>query len=258
MLTFIGIGLYDEKDISVKGYEKVKRADEVYIEFYTSRLAGTTRSKLEEFFGREIVELKREDLEDRSGELVEKARNKDIVLLIPGDVAVATTHSSIMLEARQKGVEVRLIHGASIVSAVCGLTGLHNYRFGKSATVAYPYGEIISRTPIKVILDNWSINAHTLLYLDLHPEPMTIERAVELLRKADDDGVLKDAYAVGIARAGSEEPVVRCDRLYELPEHDFGEPLHIMVVLAKKLHITEYEFLSVFAGAPDELSHLVE
>ncbi len=257
MLTFIGLGLYDEKDISVKGYEKVKEADEVYIEFYTSRLVGTTKERIEEFFGREIVELKREDLEDRSGELVERARDRDVVLLIPGDVAVATTHSSIMLEAKQKGVDVRLIHGASIVSAVCGLTGLHNYRFGKSATVAYPYGETVSRTPIRVILDNWSINAHTLLYLDLHPEPMTIARAVEILKKAD-DGVLEGAYAVGIARAGSERPVVRCDRLYKLPEHDFGEPLHIMVVLAKKLHITEYEFLSAFAGAPDELSSLVE
>lgn len=257
MLTFIGLGLYDEKDISVKGYEKVKEADEVYIEFYTSRLVGTTKERIEEFFGREIVELKREDLEDRSGELVERARDKDVVLLIPGDVAVATTHSSIMLEAKQKGIDVRLIHGASIVSAVCSLTGLHNYRFGKSATVAYPYGETVSRTPIRVILDNWSINAHTLLYLDLHPEPMTIARAVEILKKADDD-VLENAYAVGIARAGSERPVIRCDRLYKLPEHDFGEPLHIMVVLAKKLHITEYEYLSAFANAPDELSSLVE
>ena len=258
MLTFIGIGLYDEKDISVRGYERVKEADEVYIEFYTSKLVGTSKERLEEFFGREIVELEREDLEDRSGELVEKARHRDVVLLIPGDVAVATTHSSIMLEAKQKGVEVQLIHGASIVSAVCGLTGLHNYRFGKSATVAYPYGETVSRTPIRVILDNWSINAHTLLYLDLHPEPMTIAKAVEILREADDGGVLKDAYAVGIARAGSERPIVRCDRLYRLPEHDFGEPLHVMVVLAKKLHITEYEFLSAFANAPDELSLLVE
>jgi diphthine synthase len=258
MLTFIGMGLYDEKDISIKGYEKVKEADEVYIEFYTSKLVGTTRERLEEFFGREIVELRREDLEDRSRELVEKARHKDIVLLIPGDVAVATTHSSIMLEARQKGVDIQLIHGASIVSAVCGLTGLHNYRFGKSATVAYPYGKTVSRTPIRVILDNWSINAHTLLYLDLHPEPMTIAKAVEILKKADDDKMLKDAYAVGLARAGSEKPVVRCDRLYELPEHDFGDPLYIMVVLAKKLHITEYEFLSAFANAPHELSLSVE
>ena len=33
MLTFIGLGLYDEKDISVKGREAVAAADRVYAEF---------------------------------------------------------------------------------------------------------------------------------------------------------------------------------------------------------------------------------
>ena len=42
MLTFIGIGLYDEKDISIKGLEAVRAADRVYIEFYTSTLSGTS------------------------------------------------------------------------------------------------------------------------------------------------------------------------------------------------------------------------
>ena len=33
MLTFIGLGLYDEKDITVKGLEAVKMVDAVYAEF---------------------------------------------------------------------------------------------------------------------------------------------------------------------------------------------------------------------------------
>ena len=37
-LYFIGIGLCDEKDISVKGLEIVKKADVVYLENYTSVL----------------------------------------------------------------------------------------------------------------------------------------------------------------------------------------------------------------------------
>lgn len=36
MFYLIGIGLYDEKDITVKGLEIVKRADRVYLEYYTS------------------------------------------------------------------------------------------------------------------------------------------------------------------------------------------------------------------------------
>jgi len=33
MLTFIGLGLYDEKDITLKGLEAIKDADVVYADF---------------------------------------------------------------------------------------------------------------------------------------------------------------------------------------------------------------------------------
>ena len=38
MLYFIGLGLSDEKDITVKGLEIVKKAERVYLEAYTSIL----------------------------------------------------------------------------------------------------------------------------------------------------------------------------------------------------------------------------
>jgi diphthine methyl ester synthase len=38
MFYFIGLGLSDEKDITVKGLEIVKRAERVYLEAYTAIL----------------------------------------------------------------------------------------------------------------------------------------------------------------------------------------------------------------------------
>ncbi len=38
MLYLIGLGLADEKDITVKGLEIVKRAERVYLEAYTAIL----------------------------------------------------------------------------------------------------------------------------------------------------------------------------------------------------------------------------
>ena len=38
MLYLVGLGLADEKDITVKGLEVVKRAERVYLESYTSIL----------------------------------------------------------------------------------------------------------------------------------------------------------------------------------------------------------------------------
>jgi len=250
MLTFVGLGLWDAKDVSVKGFEAVREADEVYVEFYTSKLVSSI-DEMEEFFGKKIIELERSDLEENSHRLIERAKNKNVVLLVPGDPMVATTHSALRLEAERKGVGTRIIHGASIISAVCGLTGLHNYRFGKSATVSWHKSE----TPVKVVNANRSIDAHTLLFLDLHPEPMTIKHAVEQLISVDNS--MKNVYAVGIARAGSEETKVKCDKLEVLKNIDFGKPLHVMVVLAETLRFMEFECLREFADAPPELERLV-
>lgn len=38
MLYLVGLGLADETDITVKGFEVVKRAERVYLEAYTSIL----------------------------------------------------------------------------------------------------------------------------------------------------------------------------------------------------------------------------
>ena len=42
----IGLGLGDEKDITVKGLEIVKKCEEIYLEAYTSIL-GVNKAKLE-------------------------------------------------------------------------------------------------------------------------------------------------------------------------------------------------------------------
>ena len=51
-LIFIGLGLNDEKDISLKGLEEIKNCDKVYAEFYTAKLAGTNIEKLETLIGK--------------------------------------------------------------------------------------------------------------------------------------------------------------------------------------------------------------
>ena len=255
MLTLVGLGLWDELDITLRGLKAVKEADVVYAEFYTSKLMGADLGKLENLYGKEVKLLERKDLEEESRRIVEEAKEKNVVILVPGDPGVATTHSSLLLEARRRGVEVKVVHNASVISAVCSVTGLHSYKFGKSATVSYPYKGIVSKTPLKVIRENLSVNAHTLLLLDLNPEPMTISEAVEILKKVD-DGTL-DHFAVGVARIGGD-CFVKCDHFYSLSNHDFGEPLHCIVFLSKKLHFTEYEFLREFAEAPEELEEFVE
>jgi len=42
MLVFVGLGLYDHRDVSIRGFEAISHADMVFFEGYTSRLVGTS------------------------------------------------------------------------------------------------------------------------------------------------------------------------------------------------------------------------
>ena len=46
MLTFVGLGLYDERSVTAEGRAAVADADHVFAEFYTSTLAGATLDDL--------------------------------------------------------------------------------------------------------------------------------------------------------------------------------------------------------------------
>ena len=50
----IGLGLGDEKDITVRGLEVVKKCKRVYLEYYTSVL-GIDNAKLSAFYGVPVV-----------------------------------------------------------------------------------------------------------------------------------------------------------------------------------------------------------
>jgi diphthine synthase len=266
MLTFIGLGLFDEYDISLKGLDAVRKADIVYAEFYTSCLMGTSLDKMEKLYGKRVCLLSREDVEIQPDWLIE-AKEKSIAFLTGGDTMVSTTHVDLRLRAEKLGIETHLIHGASIASAVSGLTGLQNYRFGKSASIPYPYRSnrgtrVISETPYDIIKQNIGVGLHTLVFLDIDKEKgyMTVNTALELLLEVEEkrgEGLINRAAAVGIARAGSVKPVVKADYVEKLKLFDFGKPLHILVIPGK-LHFLEAEALVKLAGGPMEFMEEVE
>lgn len=260
MLTFIGLGLYDEKDITVNGLEAVRKADIIYAEFYTSNLIGTTIGKMEGFYGRKVTLLSREEVEQDPSWLT-LAKEKNVVFLSGGDAMVATTHIDLRLRAKDMGIETAIIHAPSISSAVCGLSGLQNYRFGKSATIPFPYirneKTIISEAPYDTIRMNKKNDLHTLVFLDIDREKgsMDINKAASLLLEMEarrGEGVLIDTLAVGISRAGSDSPVVHADYLEKLRDFDFGGPLHVLIIPAS-LHFIEAEALVKLCGAPPEI-----
>ncbi len=248
MLTFVGLGLFDKEDISVKGLEAIRRADRVYLECYTSRLMGTSIPELEQFYHKPVKPLFREDVEQHPDELLREAETMDVVFLCAGDPMVSTTHADLRIRAAERGVGTAIIHAASISSAVCGLSGLQNYRFGKSCSLPFPQKNWFPTTPLDVIRANLAARLHTLVFLDIQNDRfMTVPEAVALLEKMTGDGKGGIPVYVGIARAGSRDPVVIAGPADRLVNADFGPPLHILIVPAE-LHDMEREYLVRFAG----------
>jgi diphthine synthase len=247
MLTFIGLGLFDEKDISVKGLEAVRAADLVYLETHTSRLAGTTLPAMERFYGRPVIPVTREDMEVDPGEILSRAREGEVALLCGGDPLVSTTHADLRLRAKAAGVRTRIIHGASIGSAVCGETGLQNYRFGKPTSIPFPSGSWFPTTPLSTILGNLDLHLHTLVFLDIQKDRfMTVNEGIGLLGEmARRISRPAPGFLVGVARAGSPDAFVAAGSPGSLAGLDFGPPLHILVSPAD-LHPVEREYLEAF------------
>ena len=262
MLIFIGLGLYDERDISVKGLDAARAADRVYAEFYTSRLMGAAFETLEEFYGKKILLLSRQQVEvDPSW--MEQARDKDVAFLVGGDPMVSTTHLDLRLRAAKMGIRTRVIHSSSIVTAVSGLCGLQNYRFGRSTTIPFPYisrgKRIIAETPYLVLKENLGRNLHTMLFLDIQSDGceryMTVNEGAALLlemQQAAGEKMLDEVLGIGIARAGSDDAAVKADLLSRLQSYDFGGPLHILIV-PSRLHFMEAQALKELADAPDDV-----
>jgi len=254
-ITFIGLGLYDEQDVSLKGFNEIKKSDEVYAEFYTSKLVGATYKKLEKKFDKKINIITREQTE-KGDILIDSAKNQKIAFITAGDPMTATTHVDLRIRAIKKGIETKIIHGSSIVTAVTGLLGLQNYKFGRTTTLAYPEGEYFPTSPYNVIRNNKKIGLHTLVLLDIQADKekyMTAGEGINLLLKMEK--ILnkklfnKESIVCVVARAGSDKPIVRAGAIKDLLKIDFGPTLH-SIVIPGKLHFIEIDALIILAQLP--------
>jgi diphthine synthase len=169
---------------------------------------------------------------------------------------VATTHLSLRIMAEEMGIETRIVHNASIITAAPGLLGLQHYKFGRIVSLPWPQENYFPTSPYDAILENHSRGLHTLILLDLNPEPMRAGDAISILLKMEEikgKGLFtEDTLLCVVARAGTSNPVVRADRIRRLLKEDFGDPLHTLV-LPGKLHFAEAEALVKLAGAPREI-----
>ena len=246
-LYLIGLGLADQKDISVKGFEIVKSCDLIYLENYTS-LLQCTKEDLEQFYNKNISLADREFTE-QSNEIIEQAKNKRVAFLVIGDPFSATTHIELFKKAKENNIEVKIINNASILTAI-GITGLQLYKFGKTTSIPFDHRNL--ETPYQVLKENQSLGLHTLFLLDLKPEKnryMTVNQAIEILEKIEErkqeNLINENIIVIGCARLGSDDYLIKAGELSEIKHSQFGKSPHCLIIPGK-LHFMEEEILEFY------------
>jgi diphthine synthase len=271
-LVFVGLGLGDLKDVTVRGLEEIKTSDFVFLENYTAILPGCEIADMESFYGKPLIVADRDMVESSSDQIIDKAKTSKVSVLVVGDPFCATTHSDLYLRAKNLGIKVSVVHNASIVSAI-GCTGLHIYRLGEIVTVPFWMGNWKPDSFYDKIKMNSNNKLHTLCLLDIKvkerslenlmkgrdifepPRFMTVRQALEQLVEIEanrKEGIVtNEALVVGVARVGKNDQAIRYGTVSEFMDDRTGEdcglggPLHSLVICGE-LHEMEREFLEQF------------
>ena len=274
-LYFIGLGLSDERDISVKGLEIVRKSSRVFLESYTS-LLNINHSKLEEFYKKKVEICYRETVEIEMDEILkaissEGKEDEIFSFLVIGDPFCATTHSDLQLRAIKLGIKVKAIHNASIINSV-GVTGMQLYSFGHIVSVPFFTEKWRPYSFVNRVVTNFQNKLHTLVLLDIRvreisdenllkgkkiydpPHFMTVNIAMEQIIESVQTNEIKDfgdilkLKAFGVARIGADDQMILSGTLDELRKVDFGKPLHSVIICGPEMHELEtamFEFYNV-------------
>lgn len=276
VLYIIGLGLGDEKDITVRGLDSVRKCKRLYLEYYTSVL-GIDNAKLEQFYGVPVILADRNMVESEAEEIYVAAKDENIGFLVVGDPLCATTHTDLMLRARALGITVEVIHNASVMAAVASC-GLQLYQYGYTVSIPLFEGSWRPASFYDRIKYNKAGGMHTLCLLDikvkepdydamaqsgkvkyLPPRFMTVNTAIKQILSIENDKaegvVTEDSYAVGMARLGQQTQKIVYGKLSELIKVDFGQPLHSLA-LCGETHPLELEILKYYQVKESDMTYV--
>ena len=150
-----------------------------------------------------------------------------------------------------------------------GATGLQLYNFGQTVSMVFFTDTWKPSSFYDRVKENWETGLHTLVLLDIKvkeqsldnlargrkiyepPRYMTVaECAGQMLETETSrgEGVCgPQSLAIGVARMGAEEQRMVAGTLQQLSNLELGPPLHSLVLLGRRVHDLERDFIRDFA-----------
>jgi len=233
MLYIIGLGLNID-GISKYGLDIVKRCKKIYLENYTVDFPYT-KGELQDVLEKKIILADREKVE--SLELIDEAKKLDVALLVYGSPLFATTHITLLQEAKASGVKYKVIYNASVFDAL-GETGLQLYKFGKITSMPAWKPSFTPDSFMKTIQENMSMKAHSLILVDIGLE---FNKALEQLETSAKNHKIKLNKMLVCSKIGTKHKRILYENLEDLKNKKISNPY--CIIIPSKLHFVERDVL---------------
>jgi len=237
MLYLIGTGL-NEKGISQEGLEAIKKckSGNIYLESYTVEFPYSF-DKLEKVIGKRIIVLDREKVENE--DLIKKAKRENICLLVYGCPLFATTHISLLLDAKKLGAKIKIIYSASIFDAIAE-TGLELYKFGKISSMPKWQEHFTPESFLDYVKENQAIGAHSLILIDIGLE---FKNALGELEKTSKNKNLKIDKIIVCSNMGGEKSKICYGKISNLKKEKIKTPF--CFIIPDKMHFVEQDSINI-------------
>jgi diphthine synthase len=224
MIYLIGLGL-DLKDISLKSIDLIKFCDKIYLETYTTTFPYKIED-LEKTIGKKVILANREKIENGLNALIKEAKKQNFAILVYGDPLSATTHITIVREAKKQKVEIEIIHNVSILTSIADV-GLQLYKFGKTISIPKWSKNFRPTSFYQLIKDNLSIKAHSLLLID---PGMSLKEALKEIQEASEgDSAIIDKELIVASKISLNDQLIIKGKISELINKEIDEPFSIIV-----------------------------
>ncbi|MEM3091345.1 MAG: diphthine synthase [Candidatus Pacearchaeota archaeon] len=237
MLYLIGLGL-NKKGISYEALSYIKRCKKVYLENYTVSFPYPLKN-LERVIGRKIKPIDRDFVENMY--FLSEAKKVNIAILVYGDPLFATTHISMIQEAKKLKVGVKIFHAASIFDFL-GETGLQLYKFGKITSIPNWKKNYEPTSFLNTIKENQQIGAHSLILIDID---LTFHDVLNKLEQFFKNSEIQYDKIIICSKMGSKEQKIVYGDFEKIKKlKNIKNPF--CFVIPGKLHFFEKEFLENF------------